>query len=68
HTDTIGDAGFNMDLSGRRANAVRDYLLTKGAPFDLLNANGYGETKTIADDATDAGRAQNRRIQFDIKQ
>ncbi|MFT5260200.1 MAG: OOP family OmpA-OmpF porin [Gammaproteobacteria bacterium] len=68
HTDTIGDAGFNMDLSGRRANAVRDYLLTKGAPFDLLNANGYGGTKTIADDATDAGRAQNRRIQFDIKQ
>ncbi len=68
HTDSAGDAELNLNLSALRANAVRDYLVGAGAPADLLNANGYGEDQPVGDNATTAGRVQNRRIQFDIKQ
>jgi outer membrane protein OmpA-like peptidoglycan-associated protein len=67
HTDSTGRRDFNVRLSGLRANAVRDYIVSKGTPSDLLNANGYGEINPIANNATAEGRAKNRRIQFDIK-
>ena len=55
-----------MDLSERRAQAVRDYLIKKGVPATSLTAHGYGPDKPIADNKTKAGRAQNRRVEFDI--
>lgn len=66
HTDNVGNYKFNVDLSERRAQAVRDYLIKKGVPATSLTAHGYGPDKPIADNKTKAGRAQNRRVEFDI--
>lgn len=64
HTDSVGSDMMNMQLSQRRANAVRDYIV-KNFKVDRkrLVAKGHGETKPIADNATVEGRAQNRRIE-----
>lgn len=66
HTDNVGNYKFNVDLSERRAQAVRDYLIKRGVPATSLTAHGYGPDKPIADNKTKAGRAQNRRVEFDI--
>jgi OmpA-OmpF porin, OOP family len=66
HTDNVGDDAYNMRLSSDRANAVRDYLVSKGIHPDRLTAQGYGETKPTADNKTNAGRSENRRIEFNI--
>ena len=66
HTDNVGNYKFNMDLSERRAQAVRDYLIKKGVPAASLTAHGYGPDKPIADNKTKKGRALNRRVEFDI--
>jgi outer membrane protein OmpA-like peptidoglycan-associated protein len=65
HTDAQGPDEYNLQLSLRRANAVRDYLLGNYTidPTRLI-ARGYGETRPIADDATATGRAMNRRVEF----
>ena len=55
-----------MDLSQRRAEAVRAYLIKKGVLADRLEAKGYGETVPIADNNTKVGRASNRRVEFKI--
>ena len=68
HTDATGDEDMNLTLSNTRANAVRDYLVKQGVSSTLLSAKGYGELAPLADNSTAEGRAQNRRIQFDIKQ
>lgn len=64
YTDNVGNAKSNMNLSQRRANAVRDYIV-KNFKVDRkrLVAKGFGQTKPIADNATAEGRAQNRRIE-----
>lgn len=64
HTDSVGSDASNMALSQRRAKAVRDYIV-KNFKVDgkRLTAKGYGETRPVADNATAAGRAQNRRIE-----
>jgi OOP family OmpA-OmpF porin len=62
HTDSIGDEAFNMGLSKRRAQAVLDYLESKGVAPGRMTAVGYGESKPIADNATEEGRALNRRV------
>ena len=62
HTDGVGSAAYNLKLSQARANAVRDYLIAHGVPEDELTAVGYGKTRPIADNATAAGRARNRRV------
>jgi len=64
HTDSVGNDKANQQLSQRRANAVRDYIV-KNFKIDRkrLAAKGYGESKPIADNATAEGRAQNRRIE-----
>ncbi len=66
HTDNTGKAEINQYLSEKRAEAVRDYLIAKGVNFQRLSAVGYGSSKPIADNATKAGRAKNRRVEFNI--
>jgi len=66
HTDSQGNADFNMDLSLSRAQAVVNYLVESGIDASRLNAEGFGETKPIADNATAAGRAENRRVEMEI--
>lgn len=61
HTDSTGSAAYNLGLSQRRAEAVRDYLISVGVPAAQLTAKGYGETQPVASNATAQGRAQNRR-------
>jgi len=67
HTDSRGDAEMNRALSEARAGSVRDYLVARGVTGDRLVARGYGETRPIGDNATPAGRSQNRRIEFKIQ-
>ena len=62
HTDSTGSAEANRILSTRRAEAVRDYLLTKGVSADRLVAVGYGEQRPIANNNDQTGRAINRRV------
>ncbi len=68
HTDDAGDAAANLALSQQRAEAVVAYLVAGGIEQERLTAIGYGEERPIADNVTDAGRAQNRRIEFVIQQ
>lgn len=67
HTDSQGNDDLNLDLSKRRAHAVETYLINNGVEADRLNADGYGETVPVADNGTAAGRAKNRRVEFDIE-
>jgi len=62
HTDSVGNDAYNLALSERRANTVRDYLIKKGVPADRLTAKGYGETEPVADNSTEEGRSLNRRV------
>ncbi|MEY2924156.1 MAG: hypothetical protein RLZZ337_704 [Bacteroidota bacterium] len=64
HTDNQGDADANIDLSQKRANALKRYLVEKGIGTARLTPVGYGETKPIADNETPEGRALNRRVNF----
>jgi OOP family OmpA-OmpF porin len=64
HTDDVGKDEYNLGLSQRRADSVRQYLMNAGISADRLVARGYGETTPIASNATPAGRADNRRIEF----
>lgn len=64
HTDSIGTDEYNQGLSVRRANAVRDYLTGKGIAADRLIVRGYGESQPVADNATEAGRFMNRRVEL----
>jgi outer membrane protein OmpA-like peptidoglycan-associated protein len=66
HTDWIGSDAYNQNLSERRANAVREYLIRKGIAPSRLVAVGYGETRPIADNNTVKGRARNRRTEFTV--
>jgi OOP family OmpA-OmpF porin len=63
-TDSVDTDQYNMELSKKRADAVRDYLLSKGVPADRMNPMGMGENQPIADNATAQGRFRNRRIEF----
>ncbi|WP_461561204.1 OmpA family protein [Thiobacillus sp.] len=64
HTDSRGSDKYNMKLSQRRAEAVRNYLISKGIAADRLTAKGYGESQPVADNATDEGRFKNRRVEL----
>ncbi len=66
HTDDLGSETSNLSLSKNRAKAVLDHLISKGINATRLRSNGYGETKPLADNKTDEGRAMNRRVQFTI--
>ena len=64
YTDNVGAADYNTALSQKRANAVRDYLITHGVPKARITAHGYGMDSPIADNSTDEGRSENRRVEF----
>ena len=64
HTDSIGIDQNNMQLSENRAKAVADYLIKKGISSERITSIGYGENRPIADNSTEKGRAQNRRVEF----
>lgn len=66
HTDSVGADAYNMKLSAERANAVRVYLVEQGVPEQQLTSRGYGETQPVADNKTDEGRAQNRRVVMNV--
>lgn len=66
HTDNSGTAEHNMLLSEQRAAAVRDWLVQYGVEASRLTSKGYGQTKPVGSNATAAGRAKNRRVQFVI--
>ncbi len=67
HTDSSGAAAFNLRLSQQRADAVRSYLIAAGVNPGRLEARGYGETRPIASNDYGAGRATNRRIEFNVQ-
>lgn len=64
HTDNTGDYNYNVNLSEKRANAVRQYLVDKGVAADRLTARGYGPDKPVASNDTRTGRSQNRRVEL----
>ncbi len=64
YTDTVGRGRVNQQLSAARAAAVREALIARGISPKRLTARGYGARRAIADNSTEAGRAQNRRIEF----
>lgn len=67
HTDNVGNADSNLKLSVARAGAVRDWLVdASGIPVTQFATQGYGDTRPIADNGTDAGRAKNRRVEITL--
>lgn len=64
HTDNVGGAKYNMQLSQGRAEAVKTYLVSQGLPAARITTKGFGFTKPIGDNAAASGRAKNRRIEF----
>ena len=64
HTDSRGNDSYNMRLSRQRAESVRGYLVRGGINANRISAQGYGETQPVASNDTDAGRAQNRRVEM----
>lgn len=66
HTDNVGDDDSNLILSKKRAEAVKNYLITKGIATDRLMVEYFGETKPVADNSTPDGRAKNRRVEMKI--
>lgn len=64
HTDNVGAADYNRDLSFRRAKSVQSYLAGRGVPPPSMRFRGFGASKPIADNSTEEGRAKNRRVEF----
>jgi outer membrane protein OmpA-like peptidoglycan-associated protein len=67
YTDSQGMASANQDLSQRRAQAVRDYLVSRGIAGDRVTAQGFGPSKPVADNASAEGRADNRRVEIVVQ-
>ena len=68
HTDSQGSKEYNKRLSENRAKAVYDYLVKEGISEERLSYKGFGESKPIADNDTEEGRAKNRRTEFEVTQ
>lgn len=66
YTDFIGSEGYNLELSVKRARAIKNYLVSKGAIDNNISIEGYGEQNPNATNATEEGRAKNRRVEFII--
>jgi outer membrane protein OmpA-like peptidoglycan-associated protein len=67
HTDDVGDAFANLDLSQRRADAVRAYLIARGVEPDRLLAVGHGESRPVVAGTDEAARGTNRRVEFYVE-
>jgi OOP family OmpA-OmpF porin len=66
HTDNRGNENFNIRLSGKRAEAVKSYLVSQGVDAAILSTEGFGSAQPIANNDTREGRIQNRRVVFEI--
>ena len=66
HTDDKGSDDFNMKLSQGRADAVKNYLITKGVMLDSITSKGFGESKPLVPNDSDLNRDKNRRVEFKI--
>jgi outer membrane protein OmpA-like peptidoglycan-associated protein len=66
HTDSTGSEAYNLDLSKRRADAVANYLVSRGVARARIETIGYGEQYPVADNSTPSGRAENRRVEIRI--
>ena len=66
HTDSQGSDSYNQGLSERRASAAKNFLVTQGVPANRIRTEGLGESEPVASNDTDAGRAQNRRVEVAI--
>ena len=67
YTDSQGGAGYNQELSQRRAQSVRDYLVSRGIAADRVTAQGFGLSRPIGDNASAEGRANNRRVEIVVQ-
>jgi outer membrane protein OmpA-like peptidoglycan-associated protein len=68
YTDSVGNYESNLRLSQARAEAVENYLASRGVPKDAMTAKGYGPSQPIADNSTPSGRADNRRVELVVQQ
>ncbi len=68
HTDSAGDPGLNKALSLERAGSIRSFLIDEGVPFESLRISGWGGTRPVASNATEAGRSKNRRVELQVEQ
>lgn len=66
HTDSVGNPSYNINLSRDRANSVRNYLVSRGVASNRINVVAYGQTRPIADNNSDYGRQQNRRVELTV--
>lgn len=66
HTDSMGDDDYNLSLSERRANSAANYMIAQGLDDSRIRTEGRGEYESIADNTTDSGRQQNRRVEVAI--
>jgi outer membrane protein OmpA-like peptidoglycan-associated protein len=66
-SDNVGNAKKNQALSGKRAEAVKKYLVSLGVSTKQVSSKGYGAAQPIGDNKTEEGRAKNRRIEFRVK-
>lgn len=66
HTDNVGGVDYNQKLSEQRAESVRDYLVSKGLDRNKISTLGLGESQPIANNNTDEGRAENRRVELQV--
>jgi OOP family OmpA-OmpF porin len=67
YTDDVGSAQYNLALSLRRAEAVRDFMAARGIDAARLSVAGHGETQPLVSNATPEGRAVNRRVEFVVQ-
>ena len=66
HTDSDGTEEYNQALSERRAQAVRDYMVSEGVDASIIDVSGQGESNPVASNATKEGRAENRRVDIHV--
>ncbi|HWP64447.1 MAG TPA: OmpA family protein [Candidatus Limnocylindria bacterium] len=67
YTDSIGSEAYNMRLGQRRADAVRDYLVSQGIDASRIRTESFGESNPVASNDTEAGRAENRRVEIVVE-